>query len=135
VAFAVLDEMQGQGLGTILLAHLAEVAADNGVTVFVAEVMPQNHRMVEVFRESGFPVEISSVPGAIEVELPTSFSDEALERFEARDKLTAEAAVRRFLRPEAIAVGASRRRGTVGGEVFHNLLQSDFGGVARRACS
>ena len=27
VAFAVADELQGQGLGTILLAHLAEVAA------------------------------------------------------------------------------------------------------------
>jgi acetyl coenzyme A synthetase (ADP forming)-like protein len=130
VAFAVLDEMQGQGLGTILLAHLAEVAEDNGVSVFVAEVLPQNHRMVEVFRESGFPVELSSIPGAIEVQLPTSFSDEAVERFEERDRLAAEAAVRRFLRPSAIAVvGASRRRGTVGGEVFHNLLQSDFGGV------
>jgi acetyl coenzyme A synthetase (ADP forming)-like protein len=130
VAFAVADSMQGQGLGTILLAHLSEVAQENGISVFVAEVLPQNHRMIEVFRESGFPVEIGSVPGAIEVELPTSFSPEAAERFEDRDRLAAEAAVRRFLEPGAVAVvGASRRRGTVGGEVFHNLLQSDFGGV------
>ncbi len=130
VAFAVLDEMQGQGLGTILLAHLAEVAEENGVTLFVAEVLPQNHRMVEVFRESGFPVEIASVPGAIEVRLPTSFSGEAVVRFEDRDRLAARAAVRHFLEPSAVAVvGASRHRGTVGGEVFHNLLQSEFGGV------
>jgi acetyl coenzyme A synthetase (ADP forming)-like protein len=130
VAFAVADEMQGMGLGTILLAHLAEVAEDNDVAVFVAEVLPQNHRMVEVFRESGFPVETSSIPGAIEVELPTSFSAEAVERFEERDRLAAVAAVGRFLKPRAIAViGASRHRGTVGGEVFHNLLQSGFEGV------
>jgi acetyl coenzyme A synthetase (ADP forming)-like protein len=130
VAFTVLDSMQGQGLGTILLAHLSEVAQENGISVFVAEVLPQNHRMIEVFRESGFPVDIASVPGAIELELPTSFSAEATERFEQRDRLAAEAAVRRFLEPAAVAVvGASRRRGTVGGEVFHNLLQSDFGGV------
>jgi acetate---CoA ligase (ADP-forming) len=130
VAFAVADELQGQGLGTILLAHLAEVAEDNGIALFVAEVLPQNHRMVEVFRESGFPVEIRSIPEAIEVQLPTSFSAAAVERFEDRDRHAAEAAVGRFLRPRAIAVvGASRRRGTVGGEVFHNLLQSDFGGV------
>lgn len=130
VAFAVADEMQGQGLGTILLAHLAEVAEGNGIAVFVAEVLPQNHRMVEVFRESGFPVEISSIPGAIEVQLPTSFSGEALARFEDRDRLAARAAVRHFLEPSSVAViGASRHRGTVGGEVFHNLLQSDFGGV------
>ena len=30
VAFAVADELQGHGLGTILLAHLAEVAAETG---------------------------------------------------------------------------------------------------------
>ncbi len=130
VAFAIVDEMQGQGLGTILLAHLAEVAGENGVSLFVAEVMPQNHRMVEVFRESGFPVEIASIPGAIEVQLPTSFSGDAVTRFEERDRLAAQAAVRHFLEPSAVAViGASRHRGTVGGEVFHNLLQSEFGGV------
>jgi acetate---CoA ligase (ADP-forming) len=75
VAFAVADHLQGKGLGTLLLAHLAEVASENGISVFWAEVMPQNHRMLEVFRESGFPVETSSEPGAIRVELPTSFAD------------------------------------------------------------
>lgn len=130
VAFAIADELQGQGLGTILLAHLAEVAEEAGVQAFFAEILPQNHRMIEVFRESGFPIETSSEPGAIHVELPTSFGGEAVERFEERDRLAAEAAVRRFLRPGAVAViGASRRRGTVGGEVFHNLLESGFDGV------
>ena len=33
--------------------------SENGIATFVAEVLPQNHRMVEVFRESGFPVEIA----------------------------------------------------------------------------
>ncbi len=130
VAFAIADELQGQGLGTILLAHLAEVAQANGVEAFFAEVMPENHRMVEVFRESGFPIETSSEPGAIHVELPTSFDGEAVGRFEERDRLAAEAAVRAFLTPRTIAVvGASRRRETVGGAVFHNLLESRFDGV------
>ena len=130
VAFAVADELQGQGLGTILLAHLAEVAQENGIEAFFAEVMPHNHRMVEVFRESGFPIETSSEPGAIHVELPTAFGEGAARSFEERDRLAAEAAVRSFLRPRAVAVvGASRRRGTVGGAVFHNLLESGFGGV------
>ncbi|HEX6229465.1 MAG TPA: GNAT family N-acetyltransferase [Solirubrobacterales bacterium] len=130
VAFAVAEELQGLGLGTILLAHLAEVAESNGISVFSAEVLPQNHRMIEVFRESGFPIETSSEPGSIHVELPTSFTAEAVERFEERDRLAAAAAVRLFLQPRAIAViGASRRRQTVGGEVFHNLLESGFEGV------
>jgi len=130
VAFAIAGELQGQGLGTILLAHLAEVAQENGIEAFFAEVLPQNHRMVDVFRESGFPTETSSEPGSIHVELPTSLGDEAFERFAERDRLAAEAAVRGFLRPRAVAVvGASRRRETVGGAVFHNLLESAFGGV------
>ncbi len=130
VAFAISDELQGQGLGTILLAHLAEVAQENGIDVFFAEVLAPNHRMVEVFRESGFPIETSSEPGTIHVELPTSFGEAAVGRFEERDRHAAEAAVRRFLHPRAvIVVGASRRRETVGGAVFHNLLESGFGGV------
>ena len=129
IAFAIADEMQGRGLGTLLLAHLAEVAEENGIPTFVAEVMPDNHRMIEVFRESGLPLEISSQPGAIRVEMPTSFSPEAIERFEQRDRLAARAAVRHFLAPRSVAVvGASRTRGTVGGEIFHNLLDSDFDG-------
>jgi acetyl coenzyme A synthetase (ADP forming)-like protein len=129
VAFAVAAEMQGHGLGTILLAHLAEVAEENGIATFAAEVMPQNHRMIEMFRRSGFPVEIDASAEGLHVEFPTSLSPAAIERFEDRDHLAAKAAVGAFLEPRSIAlVGASRRRGTVGGEMLHNLIASGFGG-------
>jgi acetate---CoA ligase (ADP-forming) len=129
VAFAVSAEMQGHGLGTILLAHLAEVAEENGIATFVAEVLPQNHRMIEMFRQSGFPVEIEASAEGLRVEFPTSLSATAIERFEDRDRLAAKAAVAAFFEPRSIAVvGASRRRGTVGGEVLHNLIASGFEG-------
>lgn len=130
VAFAVADRLVGHGLGTILLAHLAEVADEHQIPLFEAEVMPENSRMVEVFRESGFPTEISATAGAIHVEFATSFSPGAVERFEQRDRNAAANAVRRFLEPRSVAViGASRRRGTVSGEIFHNVLDGGFGGV------
>jgi acetate---CoA ligase (ADP-forming) len=129
VAFAIAGEMQGHGLGTILLAHLAEAAADSGIATFVAEVLPQNHQMIEMFRESGFPVDVESRSDGLHVEFPTSFSAQATARFEERDRLAARAAVAGFLEPSSIAlVGASRRRGTVGGEVLHNLVASGFRG-------
>lgn len=129
VAFTVADEMHGHGLATLLLAHLAEVAEENAITLFFASVMPENHRMIEVFRESGLPCEVSSVSGGIRVDMPTSLSPEAVERFERRDQLAAQAAVRRFVEPNAVAViGASRQRETVGGAIFHNLLGSGFDG-------
>ncbi|HYU58213.1 MAG TPA: GNAT family N-acetyltransferase, partial [Actinomycetota bacterium] len=129
VAFAIDGRFQGLGLGTILLGHLAEAAAENGVAVFEARVLPTNPRMIEVFRESGFPVEIRAEPGEILVEFPASLTEDALERFERREQIAAAAAMRNFLSPRAVAViGASRSRGTIGGEVFHNLIATGFNG-------
>ncbi len=63
VAFAIAEGFKGHGLGTILLAHLAEAATDIGIETLEAEVMPENHRMIEVFRESGFPVDVRAPRG------------------------------------------------------------------------
>jgi acetyl coenzyme A synthetase (ADP forming)-like protein len=129
VAFLVADAWQGRGISTILLAHLAEVAEPHGIATFVAEVLPHNHRMIDVFRESGFPVTLHSVPDALEIEFPTSLTPAALARFEERERIAAVAAVRSFLEPRSVAViGASRRRGTIGGEILHNLLTAGFVG-------
>ena len=130
VAFLVTDAWQGRGISTILLAHLAAAAQQHSVATFTAEVLPANHRMIEVFRESGFPVHTRSTPDAIEIELPTSLSADALARFEERERIAAVAAVRGFLAPRSVAViGASRRRGTVGGEILHNLITGGFEGA------
>lgn len=129
VAFAVADAYQGHGLATLLLGQLAEVAQVAGITVFEAWVLPSNHRMIEVFRESGFVVKTSAEPGQIFVEFPTSFSAEAIDRFEHRDEIAAANAMRAFFEPRAVAViGASRKRGTIGGELFHNLVSCGFPG-------
>jgi acetate---CoA ligase (ADP-forming) len=129
VALAVADSVQGMGLGTILLGHLAAAADAAGIGTFIAEVLPENHRMLSVFRESGFPVSVRSSRGVMRVELPTELGEDARERFERREQVSAVAALRRFFEPRSIAViGASRHRGSIGGEVFHNLLESGFPG-------
>src|SRR3954452_2959904 len=129
VAFAVADEWQGHGIATILLAHLAQAASAAGIQTFTATVLPENHRMLEVFRDSRFPVLARHVDGCIEMELPTSLSREAREHFEARHRAADVAAVAHVLRPASVAViGASRRPGTVGGEVVRNLLAAGFSG-------
>jgi acetate---CoA ligase (ADP-forming) len=74
VAFAIADAMQHNGLGTILLSQLTQAANQAGVAVLSAEVLPQNHRMLHVFRDSGFPLTTRTLPGVILVELPTSLS-------------------------------------------------------------
>jgi len=129
VAFVLSDEMQGRGLGTVLLAHIAQAAAARGFETLEAEILPQNRRMLEVIRESGFPFELEAVPGAVRARSPVSMTPAAIRRFEQRDHTAAVAAVSKILRPKSVAVvGASRSRDHVGGAIFHNLVEGGFEG-------
>ena len=127
LALAVADAYQGRGLGTILLGQLAEAAAVSGYTVLEAVVRPENHRMLALLRESGFPVAARSEPGEVHAEIPTRLTEEGLEQFEDRERIGAVAAVKHVLSPASIAViGASRQRGSIGAELFNNLLEGEF---------
>jgi len=130
VAFTIADDFQGRGLATILLGQLAEVAAANGIQIFEAEVVASNHAMLGVFRESGFPIDVSATAGQLHVTFPTTFAHDAVDRFERREAIAAVNALKLFFNPCAVAViGASRKRGTIGGEIFHNLLSYGFEGA------
>jgi RimJ/RimL family protein N-acetyltransferase len=85
VAFAIADAMQHNGLGTILLSPLTQAAAQAGVAVLNAEVLPQNHRMLHVFHDSGFPLTTRTLPGVVLVELATSPSPATVEHFQRCD--------------------------------------------------
>jgi acetyl coenzyme A synthetase (ADP forming)-like protein len=129
LALAVADAYQGRGLGTILLGQLTEAAAQAGIQVLEAVVRPENHRMLELLRESGFPLRSRSEPGEIHAELPTALTTEALKHFEDRDRIAAVAAVRHLLAPRSLAViGASRTRGSIGAELLHNIVATGFAG-------
>jgi GNAT superfamily N-acetyltransferase len=113
VAFAVADDLHGRGVATILLAHLAAAARQRGIGMFTALVLPDNHRMLQVLRDSGFPLSVHSEPGRLHVELPTSLTPEALARFEQSEELAAASALPRVLYPRSVAViGASRQPGS-----------------------
>ena len=138
IAFEVADDLRGRGLATILMAHLAARARERGIETFVADVLAENRRMLEVFRESGFPMEVRRGQGELRIELTTALTSTALERYEERERMSAAAAVRHFLEPASIAVvGASRRAGSVGGQTLRNILRAGFDGtvyaVNRRA--
>lgn len=129
VAFTIANDYQGRGLGAILLCQLAEVAAVNGIKVFEADVVASNHPMLGVFRGSGFPIEVNANAGQLQVVFPTSFTAEARQQFERRESIAAVNALKLFFEPRGVAViGASRRRGTIGGEILHNLVSFGFKG-------
>ncbi len=129
VAFTISDEFQGRGLGTILLGQLAAIASANGIHVFEGDVLSPNHKMIGVFRESGFPIKTEVETGQLRVTFPTELTPEAIERFEQRERSAATSALKAFFQPRSVAViGASRRRDNISGKVFHNLLSYGFNG-------
>ena len=56
VAFMVVDQYQGQGIGAALMRHLVAIARDAGLEELVAEVLPDNIAMLKVFEKSGLKV-------------------------------------------------------------------------------
>ncbi|HMC80167.1 MAG TPA: GNAT family N-acetyltransferase, partial [Acidimicrobiia bacterium] len=128
-AFVVDDALQGRGLGTLMLEHLAEAASEASIGTFEAEVLGSNSAMLEVFAATGLPTARRVSAGVVHLELPTSLSPEALEAFERREAKTAAAGIRAFLEPRSVAVvGASRRAESVGASILRNLLDFDFTG-------
>jgi RimJ/RimL family protein N-acetyltransferase len=53
VAFVVIDQYQGHGIGAVLLRHLAVIARSAALREFVAEVLDENQPMLKVFEKSG----------------------------------------------------------------------------------
>jgi L-amino acid N-acyltransferase YncA len=80
VAVEVADRLHGDGLGTILIERLAELAEAQGIEQFVAEVLPENRAMLEVFCD-GFDAHVRMRAGVETVEFPTATWRVARERF------------------------------------------------------
>lgn len=67
VAFTVVDEYQGLGIGAALMAHLAAIAHAAGIQELIADVLPDNAPMLTVFKKSGFPLSTKREPGVLHV--------------------------------------------------------------------
>lgn len=129
VAFFTDDAHQGRGMATVLLEYLAAVARDAGIDGFVAQVLPQNRRMLSVFKQVGFDVHSSFEDGVIEVELGIAPTEEARARMEERAQKAFARSVQRILAPSSIAViGASRRPGAIGNDLMRRLVAGGFQG-------
>lgn len=68
IAVVVVDDWQGRGVGSILLARLTHRARQEGVRRFTAEVMAENREALRFFAGLGMRTERFQ-PGVIELEL------------------------------------------------------------------
>src|SRR5687768_3302372 len=131
VAFAVADAFQTRGIGTRPVEQLASRAASHGIERFVGEVMADNSPMIHVFEKVGFEVTRTLAGGEVEMTFPIAPTAGYASRVEERDHTAVVASLRPFFEARSVAVlGASSRRGTLGGELFRNILEGEFEGAA-----
>jgi len=129
VAFLVEDAHQGRGVGQLLLEHLAQAGRERGIRTFVADVLPTNSRMQQIFREMGYQVEGMVDGGVTRLTFRIEPTDLAVGVMRAREQRAEAASIERIFRARSIAViGASRRQDSIGQAMVRNLVLGDFSG-------
>ena len=130
VAFNISDAHQGRGVGSVLLEHLAAAARENGIHRFVAEVLPQNRKMVAVFRDAGYEVTDFLEDGVISLAFDIDPTERSLAVMESREHRAEASSVRALLNPRSVVViGASRSAHSIGARLLRHLVSHGFTGA------
>jgi len=129
ISVGVDDRLLGMGLGTHLLERLAAIAIQNGFRRFQAIAEKENHRMIEVFRRSGFPIRERMEAGMVEIDFDVTRTESSILLSEMRDRLSAAASIRPFFKPNAVVIaGASRDPSSIGYRILDEFLRAGFKG-------
>jgi GNAT superfamily N-acetyltransferase len=72
VAFAVVDEYQGRGIGKALMQHLAKIARAAGLHIFIAEVLAENTPMLQLFKTCGLQLRTTREDQVVHVAISLS---------------------------------------------------------------
>ncbi|HEY1917451.1 MAG TPA: GNAT family N-acetyltransferase [Streptosporangiaceae bacterium] len=136
IALAVPDHLHGRGIATLLLEHLVSVARQRKLRAFTAVTLAENAAMLSVFTDAGLPVQrgrASAEELVLTFPLPYDEAghhlDDYLDSVAARESRADVASLRHLLRPSTVAViGASRRRGSPGRDILHNIVTGGYAG-------
>ncbi|GAA4199361.1 GNAT family N-acetyltransferase [Microbispora amethystogenes] len=132
------DRVHGQGLGTLLLEHVALDAADAGVEDLVATVLPENRAMLRVLHDLGLPVEQRYERGQVEIRIAARPTERLVAEIEARAHEAERGSLAHVFTPGSVAViGDVLDPDGLGNRVLRDLVAGGFPGpihpVAPRA--
>jgi len=129
VAFNISDHFQGRGVGSVLLEHLAVIGHERGVQRFLAEVLPQNRKMLDVFKDAGYALSHRLEDGVVAVSFDIKPTDQSKAVRLSREHRAESVSVRSVLFPSSVAViGASRRPDSIGHHLLRNIVDAGFTG-------
>ncbi len=130
VAFVVEDAHQRQGIGSVLLEHLAAAAQEEGIPRFVAEVLPENGPMLRVFSDAGYSVDRAYADGVVHLVFDNAPTEESVRVARDREARTEARSIARLLKPRSVAVfGASTRTPGIGHTLLRNLRAGGYTGA------
>ena len=135
IAFAVADDLHSRGVGTLLLEHLVSAGLRQGVRTFTAPVLATNAEMQKVFADAGLSARRRREEDVVEFtcDLPRDDADPSwgtyLDAVASRERGADVASLRHVFQPASVAVvGPSRRTGTVGRAILHNIVTGGYQG-------
>ena len=103
----------------MLLEHLAAAARERGVRRFVAEVLPQNGRMIAVFKQAGYEVRQRTEDGIVAVGFDIDPTDRSLAVMADREHRAEALSMRGVLHASSVVVVGP---GTEAGETLAGRL-------------
>lgn len=129
VAFLVQDDHQGRGIAQVLLEHLAQAGRERGLEVFTADVLPDNVRMIQTFRDAGYKIASGYEDGVVTLEFDIDPTETAIGVMQQREHRAEAASIEAFFEARSVAIiGASRRQDTIGRTLVRNLVMGDYTG-------
>lgn len=130
IGLVIDDAEQGRGIGTALFELLSRDAKQEGIERFLAYVLSANYSMVRLLAGLGFRLTRTVGSGVTEFDVELRPDAGYVDRQDARRHVAAQASLDPVFHPRSVAViGASRRPGSIGHEIFRNLLNGGFAGV------
>lgn len=135
VAFNIADAHHGRGLGSVLLEHLAAAARERGIRRFTADVLPQNGRMIAVFREAGYSLQQRLEDGVVTVGFDIDPTDRSLAVMMAREHAAEARSVQALLTARSVLVLSSPNAepGSLDDRRAERVLADLVGGVPSAA--
>jgi len=131
IAILVDDDWQGEGIGSLLIEHLAAVARRAGIQELVGDVLASNVTMLRTSASlaPGIARQHGEDPSVVRIHIPTQPDERALAAAGVRDRTAEHNSLRPLLAPTSLAViGVSRSRSGVGYEILHGVLAGGFTG-------
>jgi len=129
LALLVADARQHEGIGTLLVEHLAVVARRNGVTRFVADVLSGNYTAMHALRHGGFPTQVQFEGSTAQVTIELTPDAQSVGVIGERERSADAASLRLVLSPASVVVvGAGGRPDSIGHQILRNILFGGFTG-------